>query len=67
MPKTMIGWDWKEAPSVEQFQRALEPFGVYVYEDPTSIGSDGYGFIFSDEELSDEELMEVAEGDWTNA
>ena len=58
---TKISWDWKSAPRFEQLQVALKPFGVNVYKDPSAAGSDWYGYILSNEPLSDAQLTEAAE------
>ena len=55
---SFIGWDWKSRPSFEELEEALEEFGIFVYIDPMSEGSDHYGYIFSDEELTDSEVVE---------
>lgn len=53
-------WDWKENDDeiLRSLERALEPFGIYVQESFACHGSDAFGFIFSDQELSDEEVEE---------
>ncbi len=61
MAATKIGWDWKACPDVEQLEKALGPFGIHVYDDPAYEGADAFGFIFSDKELDDDELMTLAE------
>ena len=60
---TAINWDWKSGPTPEELERALKAFGIRVYEDPMSAGTDSYGFIFSNEELTDEDLAELEERD----
>lgn len=61
MPKTAcLSWDWKSSPSFEELKRALEPLGVHVYVDPTTEGSDSYGYIFADGDLTAEEVEAVA-------
>ena len=58
---TEISWDWKHCPDLEELQEALESLGVFVYEDPVMDGSDQYGYIFSNENLTKEELEEIGE------
>lgn len=58
---TKIGWDWKSNPSLEELSEALEPFGIFVYENPQCEGTDAFGYIFSDVELDDDELETAAE------
>jgi len=53
-----IGWDWKGQPSLEELQSALKPFGLYVYDDPTSEGTDWFGYIISNKKLTTAELKE---------
>ena len=60
---TKISWDWKSNPDIEELQQALEPFGISVYENPQSEGSDSFGYIFSETELDEEELEEKSEVD----
>jgi len=54
-----ISWDWKEAPDFDDLNKALWPFGVYVYPDPACEGQDSTGFIFSDKPLSNAEIRAV--------
>jgi hypothetical protein len=56
---SVITYDWKDSPSLEQLQSALEPFGVLVYEDPSVAGSDSYGFVFSNKKLTNQDLEEI--------
>ena len=58
---TEISWDWRSSPDFEELQEALEPLGVFVFEDPGTEGSDQYGYIFSNENLTKEELEEIGE------
>lgn len=52
-------WDWKESPTVEDLQAALEPFGIVVTDHPACEGSDAYGVIFSNRPLTKKELKEA--------
>lgn len=56
-----LGWDWKSCPVLEELRETLAPFGIRVYEDPMVEGSDYYGFIFSDRDLSPKEIREASE------
>jgi len=55
---TEIWYDWKESPSVEDLQKALRPFGVFVADDPIFEGQDSHGFLFSDLKLTKAELKQ---------
>lgn len=46
---------------VEEFERALKNFGLFMYEDPNWKGTDQYGFIVSNEKLTDEQIVELCE------
>jgi len=63
MPHAKLSWDWKGQPELDELQEALEPFGVRVYADPACEGSDSFGYIFSSEELTSDELSEISEED----
>lgn len=56
---TFINFDWKSQPSPKEWQAALAPFGVFVYQDPDCEGSDSYGYIFSNKKLTREEIAEA--------
>lgn len=58
---TELCWDFKSRPELEELQEALEPLGVFVFEDPYTEGSDSLGYIFSNENLTEEELEEIGE------
>lgn len=52
-----VGADWKDINGLaESFTKVLEHYGLYVYEDPTTEGSDWYGYVVSDIELNKKEL-----------
>lgn len=54
------GADWKDTEGMaESFKEALEKMGKFVYGDPSSEGSDWYGYIISDVELSEKELKKL--------
>lgn len=58
---TKLSWDWKSSPSEAELRTVLKPFGVRVYRDPACEGSDAYGYIFADRDLTPEELKAAAE------
>ena len=58
---SFISWDWKSSPSVDELQRALKPFGINVYKDPQHEGSDSFGYIFSNQNISYDELCEISD------
>lgn len=60
---SQISWDWKDCPDLEDLQDALEPFGIRVYRDPFTEGSDTYGFILSKEPLNKHELRKIGYGE----
>jgi hypothetical protein len=56
-----ISWDWKEQAELRHLEKVAKLLGGYVYEDPALEGSDSYGFIFSKEPLTKEELKKVSD------
>jgi hypothetical protein len=61
---THITWDWRSRPEYENLCEALEPFGIIVIVSPMEDGSDQYGYLFSREKLSDEELQTIDNEYW---
>ena len=67
MAKTKItraGWDWKSDSEdiLDSLQKALEPFGITVFQSDSYQGSDSFGFVFSNsDELSDEDISNAEE------
>lgn len=57
----LLSWDWKSSPSFEDLKRVLNPLGVHVYENPYFDGTDGHGYIFSNQELTPDQIQEAAE------
>jgi hypothetical protein len=57
--KTAMAWDWKDAPTEEDLNELLAPFGVTVTSHPAYEDGDAYAFIFSNRELTDEEYEEA--------
>lgn len=53
---TVVSFDWKVTPGSDDLTKALAPFGVFVYDDPSCEGTDSYGFVFSDRPLTDTDL-----------
>lgn len=58
---TFISWDWKSGPSHDELKRALGPLGVRVYKNPSCEGSDGFGYIFADRDLTRQEVRALAD------
>lgn len=58
---TRLFYDWKDAPTLDDLRDALEPLGVYVYEDPAFAGTDTYGFLFSREPLGSDAIAAASE------
>jgi hypothetical protein len=63
MTHSRISWDWKAGPDFDELNEALEPFGLRAYEDPSTEGSDSFGFIISNENLTRDQLRAIAEED----
>lgn len=63
MPKetVSVSWDWKESADLNDLEKVAKFLGGHVYEDPATEGSDSYGFIFSKEPLTAEELRTTSE------
>lgn len=59
-----IGWDWKGQPELEDL-KALETFGLHVYEDPACAGSDRVSFIISKEPMTREDMKKYLMEDHT--
>lgn len=64
MAKSLLFWDWGEQADLASLREALAPFGVRVYDDPGSGESGSFGFVLSDEDLSEEELRLASEELW---
>jgi hypothetical protein len=58
-----IAFDWKESTEsvAEQLKPLLKEFGVYVYDNPATEGSDEVGLLFSDHELTRDQINEICE------
>lgn len=57
--------DWKDMIGlIERFEKAIEHFGLFFYDDPQTEGSDTFGFIISDKELNVGELQQLSEKYW---
>lgn len=58
----VVGQKWGSdfIEEIEDLHSLLEPFGISVYEDPSSDGSDEYGIVLSEESLTDEQLEEAS-------
>lgn len=58
-------WAWK-ADSEDIFyslERALEPFGIYVQQSISCRGPDSFGFILSNQEISEDEAYDWEQDD----
>ena len=52
--------DWKDIDGLlTGFEKALENFGLFMYEDPNWEGTDQYGFVVSNEKLTDEQVRKL--------
>ncbi|KKL77043.1 hypothetical protein LCGC14_2038850 [marine sediment metagenome] len=59
--------DWKDIEGlIEGFTEALENFGLFIYEHPEAEDTDTYGFIVSNEQLTEEQINKLCEVDETN-
>ncbi len=58
---TAMQFDRSEVPDVEAMTSLLEPFGLHVYDYRGLEGSDCYGYIISDAELTEAELQRISE------
>lgn len=62
-PKDMkfVSVDYKDVDGMaKQFQKVLKSFGINMYEDPTTKGSDQYSFFITKEKLSNKQLNDIA-------
>jgi len=49
--------DYKDTEElIDGFKEALTRFGIKVYDDPNCEGTDTYGFLLSNEELTEDEV-----------
>jgi len=51
-----ISWDYKSGPSLTELVKILKPFKINIYEDPSCAGSDSFGYILSNQELTPDQL-----------
>lgn len=59
-----VSADWKDINGlIEGFEKALENFGLFMYDHPDMEGGDEYAFIISNEKLTDEQIAELCECD----
>lgn len=58
--QVFLNWDWKESPDLDKLAK-LKDLGVFVYEDPALEGSDSFGFIFSNKELTKKEVKDISD------
>lgn len=59
-PKTSVSvYDHRDRPEVEELRKDLKKFGVRVYSNPECAGSDAYGYVFADRDLSRSEIRKV--------
>ena len=61
MKKQMfISADWSDIEGlVDEFEKALKNFGLFMYNDPGFEGTDCYGFVISNETLTDEQIAKL--------
>jgi hypothetical protein len=61
---TRASWDWKgdNDDILDSLTKALEPFGVVVFQSESLRGSDAFGFVFSNnDEIGEDEIAEAEE------
>ena len=51
---------------VGSIQDALENFGLFIYADPTVNSTDVYGFVISNEKLTDEQIEKMCQENYEN-
>jgi hypothetical protein len=57
---TFAGADWKDIDGLAtSFTKALKEYGIFVYVDPTTEGSDYCGCVISDVKLTKKQLDAV--------
>ena len=61
MEKQMfVSADWKDIEGlIESFTEVLKNFGLFIYDDPWFEGTDSYGFVVSNETLTDEQIAKL--------
>ncbi len=60
MKSKIITEDWKQPEEViEQLIEAIEKLGGHVYNLPTCVGSDTYGYIISDKKLTKKKIKKI--------
>ena len=52
--------DYKDVEGlIESFEDALHKFGLFIVEDPRFEGSDTFGFLISNREITKKELKDI--------
>ena len=55
-----VSADWKDIVGLlDDFEKALENFGLFMYDDPDMEGSDHYAFVISNEQLTDDQINKL--------
>ena len=58
--QVFIHTDWKNADNLfGGFVKACKNFGLFLYNNPVYKGSNSYGFVMPDQELTDEQLEKI--------
>lgn len=58
----VIVHDWKETDNlITSLIETMRYFGLYVYDDPKLVGTDSFGYIISNIELTEDEILEESE------
>lgn len=51
---------------VEQLEKSLKTFGLNMYSDPQTDGSDTIGIIITSHKITDKHLNELSDREWNN-
>ncbi|MEA3339251.1 MAG: hypothetical protein U9R15_04735 [Chloroflexota bacterium] len=54
--------DWKDTNGlIDNFEKAIENFGLFMYDNPECSDSDTYGFIISNKRLTKKQVIKLCE------
>lgn len=67
MARSLLFWDWGDQADLQLLGESLAPFGIRVYEDPGAGDTGSFGFILSDEDLTEDEVRRTSEELWGKA
>lgn len=59
-----VSADWKDINRlINEFEKALKNFGLFMYDDPDMDGTDMYAFVISNEKLTDAQVTKLCKDD----